>query len=108
MGWLHLADATLGPQPAPEVRLTLKMLGLTRSISLNSRWRIGGQAGTSIYELSFYFFKQVTFTVPTALEINRGHFISIAVWLRHCMHVVKKQGISLFPPQAKFDARRAL
>lgn len=71
-------------------------------------WRVDASAATSIHEMSFLFYKAATFTIPTILEINRGHFLSIADWLRHFMRVVKKQGISIHPPAAHYDARRAL
>eukprot|EP00438_Fugacium_kawagutii_P020988 Skav232593 [mRNA] locus=scaffold2040:91961:97396:- [translate_table: standard] len=68
-------------------------------------WRIDDRAATSIYELSYYFYKNLPCFFPTILEINRGHFVSVADWLRHFMRIAKKQGVHLFPPQCRIARR---
>lgn len=70
-------------------------------------WRIDDVAFTSICELAFYFYKQCSCTIPTVLEYSRGHFISIADWLRHFLRVARKQGVHICPPQGHFAARKS-
>eukprot|EP00438_Fugacium_kawagutii_P020749 Skav227426 [mRNA] locus=scaffold1986:178430:179509:- [translate_table: standard] len=72
----------------------------------NLSWRIDDAAGCSVYEMSFHFWRQCKFTVPTILAINRGHFISIADWIRHFMRCARKQGVQIHPPNTVFDARK--
>jgi len=72
------------------------------------RWRIDGDTGLSVYELSFHFYRQFRICPPEINKGTAGSFLVLPGWLRHCLRIYRKCGIKIAPEGIQFEPRKAL